>query len=91
MSNSSEVLKTLQKIMIEIETNLYDELSLNLLTDKQLQNNIVDLFCNQQKSFTLSIKQTHYIFSLLDALIANFLLIASNIKNTDNLQNINLK
>jgi len=52
ISNNSEKLKMLQRIMIEIETDWYDELSLNSLTSKWLQNNVVNLFCSQQKLST---------------------------------------
>jgi vacuolar-type H+-ATPase subunit C/Vma6 len=60
-------------------------------TDKQLQNNIDDLFCNQQKSTTLSTRKTHYMFSSFDALIINSSSDMQNIKNTINLQNANLQ
>jgi len=60
-------------------------------TGKQLQNNIVDLFHSQQKSFTSSTRETHYMFSSFDALIVNSLADMQNIKNTINLQNANLR
>ncbi len=52
ISNNSEKLKMLQRMMIETETDWYDELSLNSLTSKWLQNNVVNLFCSQQKLST---------------------------------------
>jgi hypothetical protein len=64
---------------------------LNSSTDKQLQNDIVDLFHSQQKSFTSSTRKTHYMFSSLDALIINSSSNMQNIKNTINLQNANLQ
>jgi hypothetical protein len=64
---------------------------LNSSTGKQLQNDIVDLFCSQEKSFTLSTRKTHYMFSSLDALIINSSSNLQNIKNTINLQNANLQ
>ncbi len=50
-SNSSESeFKTstieIKKSMLEIKINLWDELSISSSTSKQLQNDIVDLFCN---------------------------------------------
>ncbi len=47
--------------MLEIETNLWDELSMSLSTSKQLQNDIIDLFCSQQKSLTSANRKTQYI------------------------------
>jgi hypothetical protein len=60
-------------------------------TDKQLQNDIVDLFCSQQKSSTSSTRKTHYMLSSFDALIINSSADTQNIKNTINLQNVNLQ
>jgi hypothetical protein len=60
-------------------------------TGKQLQNDIVDLFCSQQKSFTSSTRKTHYMFSSFNALIANSSLDTQNIKNIINLQSANLQ
>jgi len=40
-------------------------------TNKQLQNNIINLFCNQQKLLTSANRKTQYIFSSLDALMLN--------------------
>ncbi len=50
-SNSSESeFKTstieIKKSMLEIKINLWDKLSISSSTSKQLQNDIVDLFCN---------------------------------------------
>jgi len=93
-SNSSESeLKTLtikiKKSMLEIEINLWDELSISSSTSKQLQNNIIDLFCNQQKSFISANRKTQYMFSSLDALMLNSHANVHNDKNTINLQNAN--
>ncbi len=59
------------------------------LTSKQLQNDIVDLFYNQQKSLTSANRKTQYMFSSLDALMLNSHANAHNNKNTINLQNAN--
>ncbi len=40
----------IKRSTLEIEINLWDELSMSSSTSKQLQNDIVDLFCSQQKS-----------------------------------------
>jgi len=40
-------------------------------TSKQLQNNIVNLFCSQQKSLTSANRKTQYMFSSLNALMLN--------------------
>jgi hypothetical protein len=88
MNNSSEEFKT---SMLKVETDLWDELNLSSSTDKQLQNDIVDLFCSQQKSSTSSTRKTHYMFSSLNALIINSSSDTQNIKNTINLQNANLQ
>ncbi len=86
-------LKTLmieiKKSILEVKTNLWNKLSLSSSTSKQLQNDIVDLFCSQQKSFTLATRKTHFIFSSLDALMINSHADAHNIKNTINLWNAN--
>jgi len=58
-------------------------------TSKQLQNNIVDLFCSQQKSLTSANRKMQYMFSSLDALMLNSHANAHNDKNTINLQNVN--
>jgi len=58
-------------------------------TSKQLQNNIVDLFCSQQKSLTSANRKTQYMFSSLDALMLNSHANAHNEKNTINLRNAN--
>ena len=55
---------------------------MNSSTSKQLQNDIVDLFCSQQKSFTSANRKTQYMFSSLDALMLNshaFLLFISSL------------
>ncbi len=62
-SNSLELeFKTLmieiKKSTLKIEINLWNELSMSLSTSKQLQNNIVDLFRSQQKSFTSANRKT---------------------------------
>jgi len=88
MNNSSEELKT---SMLEVETDLWDEFSLSLSTDKQLQNDIIDLFHSQQKLFTSLTRKTHYMFRSFDALIINSSSNMQNIKNTINLQNANLQ
>ncbi len=61
----------------------------NRSTSKQLQNNIVDLFCSQQKSLTSANRKTQYMFSSLDALMLNSHANAHNDKNTINLWNAN--
>jgi len=58
-------------------------------TSKQLQNDIVDLFCSQQKSLTSVNRKTQYMFSSLDALMLNSHANAHNDKNTINLRNAN--
>jgi len=58
-------------------------------TSKQLQNDIVNLFCNQQKSLTSANRKTQYMFSLLDALMLNSHANAHKNKNTINLRNVN--
>ncbi len=93
-SNSSELkLKTstieIKKLTLEIEINLWNELSMSSSTSKQLQNNIVDLFCNQQKSLTSANRKTQYMFSSLDALMLNSHANVHNDKNTINLRNAN--
>ena len=42
----------IKKSTLEIETDLWDKLSMSSSTSKQLQNEIVDLFRSQQKSLT---------------------------------------
>ncbi len=79
----------IKKSTLEIEINLWDELSMSSLTSKQLQNDIVDLFYNQQKSLTSANRKTQYMFSSLDALMLNSHANAHNNKNTINLQNAN--
>ncbi len=79
----------IKKSTLKIETDLWDELSISSLTSKQLQNDIVNLFCSQQKSFTSANRKTQYMFSLLDALMLNSHANAHNDKNTTNLQNAN--
>ena len=93
-SNSSESkLKTLtieiKKSTLEIETDLWNELSMSSSTSKQLQNDIIDLFRSQQKSFTSASRKTQYMFSSLDALMLNSHANAHNDKNTINLRNAN--
>jgi len=93
-SNSSESeLKTstikIKKSILEIETNLWDELSRSSSTSKQLQNDIINLFCSQQKSLTSANRKTQYMFSSLDALMLNSHANAHNDKNIINLQNVN--
>ncbi len=95
-SNSSESeLKTLmieiKKSTLEIETDLWDELSISSSTSKQLQNNIVDLFCNQQKSFTSVNRKMQYMFSSFNALMLNSHANVYNNRNTINLQKMNLQ
>jgi len=58
-------------------------------TSKQLQNNIVDLFCSQQKLLTSANRKMQYMFSSFDALMLNSHANAQNDKNTINLQNAN--
>ncbi len=79
----------IKKSTLEIEINLWNKLSMSSSTSKQLQNNIVDLFCNQQKSLTSVNRKTQYIFSSLDALMLNSHANAHNNKNTINLQTAN--
>ncbi len=79
----------IKKSTLEIEINLWDELSMSLSTIKQLQNNIVDLFHSQQKSLTSANRKTQYMFSSLDALMLNSHANAHNNKNTINLWNVN--
>ncbi len=92
-NSSASKLKTstieIKKSTIKIETDLWDELSMSSSTSKQLQNDIVDLFCSQQKSFTSVNRKTQYMFSSLDALMLNSHANAHNDKNTINLQNAN--
>ncbi len=92
-NSSASELKTsmieIKKSTLEIEINLWDELSMSSSTSKQLQNNIVDLFCSQQKSLTLVNRKTQYMFSSLDALMLNSHANAYNDKNTINLRNAN--
>ncbi len=64
---------------------------MSLSTSKQLQNDIIDLFCSQQKSLTSAYKKTQYMFSSLDALMLNSHANVQNDKNTINLQNANLQ
>jgi len=47
-----------KKSTLEIETDLWNELSMSSSTSKQLQNDIVDLFCSQQKSSTSANRKT---------------------------------
>ncbi len=92
-NSSASELKTLtieiKKSTLEIETDLWNELSMSSSTSKQLQNDIVDLFHNQQKSLTLANRKTQYMFSSLDALMLNSHANAHNDKNTINLRNVN--
>ncbi len=92
-NSSASELKTstieIKKSTIEIEINLWDELSMSSSTSKQLQNDIVDLFRSQQKSFTSVNRKTQYMFSSLDALMLNSHANAHNDKNTINLRNVN--
>ncbi len=92
-NSSTSELKTLtikfKKSTSKIETDLWNELSMSSLTSKQLQNDIVDLFCSQQKSFTSANRKTQYMFSSLDALMLNSHANAHNDKNTINLRNVN--
>ena len=93
-SNSSESefkmsMIEIKKSTLEIETNLWNELSMSSLTSKQLQNDIIDLFCSQQKSLTSANRKTQYMFSSLNALMLNSHTNAHNNKNTINLQNAN--
>ena len=90
-SNSSESkLKTLtieiKKSTSEIETDLWNELSMSSSTSKQLQNDIVDLFCSQQKSLTSANRKTQYMFSSLDALMLNSHANAHNLRNANSQQ-----
>ncbi len=79
----------IKKLTLEIEINLWNELSMSSSTSKQLQNDIVELFCSQQKSLTSTNRKTHYMFSSLDALMLNLHANAHNDKNTINLRNAN--
>ncbi len=95
-SNSSESeLKTstikIKKSTLKIETNLWNELSMSSSTSKQLQNDIINLFCSQQKSLTSANRKMQYMFSSLDALMLNSHANAHNDKNTINLWNANLQ
>ncbi len=78
----------IKKLTLEIEINLSNELSISSSTSKQLQNNIVDLFCSQQKSLTSVNRKMQYMFSSLDALMLNSHANVHNDKNTINLQSI---
>ncbi len=55
-NNSESKLKKLmikiKKSTLKIEIDLWNELSISSSTSKQLQNDIIDLFCSQQKSLT---------------------------------------
>ncbi len=92
-NSSTSELKTstieFKKSTLEIETNLWNELSISSSTSKQLQNDIVDLFRNQQKSLTSANRKTQYMFSSLDALMLNSHANMHNDKNTINLRNAN--
>ncbi len=93
-SNSSESeLKTptieIKKSTLEVETDLWDGLSMSSPTSKQLQNDIIDLFRSQQKSPTPANRKTQYMFSSPDALMLNSHANAHNDKNTTNLRNAN--
>ncbi len=94
-NSSASELKTsmieIKKSTIEIEIDLWNKLSMSSSTSKQLQNDIVDLFRSQQKSFTSVNRKTQYMFSSLDALMLNSHANAHNDKNTINLQNANLQ
>ena len=81
----------IKRSTLEIEINLWDELSMSSSTSKQLQNDIVDLFCSQQKSLTSANRKTQYMFSSLDALMLNSHANVHNNKNTINLRNANSK
>ncbi len=52
---------------------------------KQLQNNIIDLFCSQQKSLISANRKTQYMFNSFDALMLNSHANAHNNKNIINL------
>jgi hypothetical protein len=78
-----------KKSTIEVETGLWDGLSMSSPTSKQLQNNIVDLFRSQQKSPTPANRKTQYIFSSPDVLMVNPHADAHNDKNTINPRNAN--
>ncbi len=92
-NSSASELKTstieIKKSTLEVETDLWDELSMSSSTSKQLQNDIVDLFCSQQKSLTSANRKMQYMFSSLDALMLNSHANAHNNKNTINLRNAN--
>ncbi len=62
---------------------------MSLSTSKQLQNDIVDLFCSQQKSLTSANRKTQYMFSSLNVLMLNLHANVHNDKNTINLPNVN--
>ncbi len=67
MSDSSEKeLKTLTMKCVKLI-----ESSWTLSTEQQLQKNINDLFCSQQKSSTLLKRRTQIVFSSLNALTIN--------------------
>ncbi len=72
----------IKKSTLKIEINLWNELSMSSSTSKQLQNNIVDLFCSQQKLLTSANRKTQYMFSSLDALMLNSHANVHNNKNT---------
>ena len=61
---------------------------MNSLTSKQLQNDIVDLFCSQQKSLTSANRKMQYMFSSLNALMLNSHVNVHNDKNTINIWNV---
>ncbi len=94
-NNSASELKTstieIKKLTLEIEINLWDELNMSSSTSKQLQNDIVNLFCNQQKLLTSANRKMQYMFSSLNALMLNSHANAHNDKNTINLWNANLQ
>ncbi len=48
----------IKKSTLKIEINLWDKLSMSSSTSKQLQNDIVNLFCSQQKSLTSANRKT---------------------------------
>ncbi len=85
-NSSASELKTstieIKKSTLEIETDLWNELSMSSSTSKQLQNDIVELFRSQQKSFTSANRKTQYMFSSSDALMLNLHANAHNDKNT---------
>ncbi len=58
LSESNSSTSEFKKSTLEVETDLWDELSMSSSTSKQLQNDIIELFRSQQKSLTSANRKT---------------------------------